>query len=183
MAAAACAFEEEKRRVHCRTFRIDSEFRKGLTMAGKGKKSESRGLSREDISKLEKIAEKIVERSAIQARVPAGIVRVSPVAPEGYIQIVDSNGKIVNISIEKVIKKINERLKQVIGSIGDVAERAADAGKQIATKVSTMPFELDEIKIGLSIKVEAGIVVVGVGGDVNLELKFVRERTGAGKTL
>ena len=107
------------------------------------------------------------------------VKHVTAVELDRYMQIVDSNGKIVDISVERIIK----RLTDVLESIGDVAQGAADAGKNIAKKVGKVPFELDEIKVGLSVKVEAGIVVLGVGGDVNLELKFVRERPGAGKTL
>lgn len=159
-------------------------------MAAQGKKSESQGLSYRDLSKLEAMVERVVERAAVnvagqyrpgfgalpplvvigEAELPA-----STIEPDRYLQIIDSRGEIVNVSIEK----IKERLAQVVASIEDVAERAAAAGKNIANKVSKAPFDLEEITVGLSIKVEAGLVVVGVGGDVNLELKFVRAK-GAG---
>lgn len=152
-------------------------------MAVKGKKSESKRLSREETSR--EMVRRSIEKSAIRVGSPqrVGIVYISAAEREGYVQIVDSDGRVVEMSIEKVVKKINEELTKVVGSIGDLAQRTVETGKDIVKGASGLPFELDEVKVGLSIKVEAGLLVVGVGGDVNLELKFVRERTGAGKTL
>jgi len=154
-------------------------------MAGKGKKPESEGPSTEDISRLEELAKEIVAGSAGKRRtqVKVDIKRVAAGESDRYIQILASDGKIVDISNQEVIDKISERVTQMLESVGDIAQRAGEAGKNIAKKAGGIPFELDEVKVGLCIKVEAGIVVFGFGGDVNLELKFVRERPGAGKAL
>lgn len=158
-------------------------------MVRKRKKASEATLSAEEISLLRELI-----RNQIEAKfqppgwglggIPLQVVSTptaplgSTVTPENYMQIVGSRGEIVNISI----KEIEKRLTQVIQSIGNMAQGFAASGVNIAKKIGGAPFELDQITVGISIKLEAGLIVVGVGGDSNLELKFVRTRPSSGTT-
>ena len=95
-----------------------------------------------------------------------------------YISLVDNRGEIVNVSI----KKVGEQLSKVVEAITNIAEDAANKANGIATKVGKVPFELEEVTVSLAVKIQAGVVVAGIEGDTNLELKFVRQRPSGGAT-
>lgn len=159
-------------------------------MAARGKKARATTSVSPETAKLEETVRRVVDEltrshELVGFRGPSLFVRerrepvVSTVDADHYLQIVDSEDKIVEISTAK----IKERLSKVMESIADVAQQAENAAKNITSNVGKPPFELDEIKIGLSINVKAGVIFWGAGGDVDLELKFVRSRgDGTGKT-
>jgi hypothetical protein len=158
----------------------------GIPTSPQRKKAVNQERSRRTRIDLEAIARRAADKALAQ-RAPKSRVLVpsilreqlgpivTTVAPDDYIQVLSARGEIVNISTEK----LKQRLADIVRSIDTVAQTAANAGRSIASKVSNSPFELDEITVGLTIGVKAGAVVVGVGGDVNLALKFVRMKGAA----
>lgn len=88
-----------------------------------------------------------------------------------YLQAVDNNGQIVNIST----KKITDKLTAVVATVEAVSKSAMErASKIVSGGPDGHSFRLDEIVVGLNVSVEAGVVVTGVGAEANLELRFSR---------
>jgi len=74
-------------------------------------------------------------------------------------EAINQIGDKVQIALRKVLGMANEAAKNTLNELDSPPER---------------PFELDEVTVGFKIAFQAGAVVVGMGGDANLQLKFKR---------